>query len=350
MKYRLPLITEKSAIILIISNTFAVLSYATCLTQTDATWNEERILVYTIVLAMYPIVGLVSDCWLGRYKVLSASMCLLSVAVLLKALEELVFEKSQILTYCSATFLGLTGACYFACVLQFTTDQLVGASGEQLSFTIYWLIWGCINGPLVANLVMFLPDEARKYLLLGISILSLTIAIFVMKYWSHLLMTKPLLSNPIKHIAKVLNYARKHKYPERRSALTYWEEDYPSRIDLGKDKYGGPFTVEQVEDVKTVLRLIPLLIMGSAYVIPATGVYSLSTSVDLFIQFVSLEGNIYVIGIGLLSTLGLPTYHFLVYPVFYNSIPSMLRRIGLGFFLMMLSILSSSVIELLRVS
>ena len=64
-------------------------------------------------------------------------------------------------------------------------------------------------------------------------------------------MKKPLLSNPIKHIAKVLNYARKHKYPERRSALTYWEDDYPSRIDLGKDKYGGPFTIEEVEDVKT---------------------------------------------------------------------------------------------------
>ena len=48
-------------------------------------------------------------------------------------------------------------------------------------------------------------------------------------------MMKPQFSNPIKYIAKVLNYARKHKYPEQRSALTYWEEDYPLRIDLGKD-------------------------------------------------------------------------------------------------------------------
>ena len=29
--------------------------------------------------------------------------------------------------------------------------------------------------------------------------------------------------------------------PERRSAFTYWEEDIPRRIDLGKSKYGGPF-------------------------------------------------------------------------------------------------------------
>ena len=37
--------------------------------------------------------------------------------------------------------------------------------------------------------------------------------------------------------------------------LTYWEDDIiPSRVDLGKSKYGGPFTIAQVEDVKTILR------------------------------------------------------------------------------------------------
>ena len=31
-------------------------------------------------------------------------------------------------------------------------------------------------------------------------------------------------------------------------------------MDYGKEKFGGPFTEEEVEDVKTVLRLIPLVI------------------------------------------------------------------------------------------
>ena len=42
-------------------------------------------------------------------------------------------------------------------------------------------------------------------------------------------------------------------YPRNRSALTYWEKEYPSHIDLGKEKYGGPFSEEEVENVKTVL-------------------------------------------------------------------------------------------------
>ena len=39
-----------------------------------------------------------------------------------------------------------------------------------------------------------------------------------------------------------------------------WMRKNRLRIDFGKDKFGGPFTEEEVEDVKTVLRLLPLLI------------------------------------------------------------------------------------------
>ena len=43
----------------------------------------------------------------------------------------------------------------------------------------------------------------------------------------------------------------KHKYPVQRSAFTYCENEQPTRLDYGKSKYGGPFTTEQVDDVKT---------------------------------------------------------------------------------------------------
>ena len=42
----------------------------------------------------------------------------------------------------------------------------------------------------------------------------------------------------------------------RRSTLSYYQNTYPTRIDFGKVQYGGPFTNEQVEDTKTVLRLL----------------------------------------------------------------------------------------------
>ena len=45
----------------------------------------------------------------------------------------------------------------------------------------------------------------------------------------------------------------------RRSAFTYCEDEWPSRLDLGKENYGGQFTLEQVEDVKTFLGILKVL-------------------------------------------------------------------------------------------
>ena len=80
---------------------------------------------------------------------------------------------------------------------------------------------------------------------------------FIFKHW---LGTTFQIVNPVKMIVKVLNYARKNMYPRNRSALIYWEKNYPSRLNFGMDKYGGPFSEEQVEDVKGVISLPPLFI------------------------------------------------------------------------------------------
>ena len=41
-------------------------------------------------------------------------------------------------------------------------------------------------------------------------------------------------SNPYRLIYSVLKFAKQHKFPIQRSALTYWEDEIPSKIDLGK--------------------------------------------------------------------------------------------------------------------
>ena len=65
--------------------------------------------------------------------------------------------------------------------------------------------------------------------------------------------------HPLKLIYRALKYAWNHTCPENCSAFTYWEEDIPPRIDLGKLKYSGPFTTEEVEDTKTLFHIILLL-------------------------------------------------------------------------------------------
>ena len=137
-------------------------------------------------------------------------------------------------------------------------------------------------------------------------------------------------TNPIKLIIQVLNYTRKHRYPERRSAFTYLDEEQPSRMDFGKSKFGGPFTEEEVEDVKTLLRLLPLLVCLSLMI----GTYTISSE-NLLTPWKDKSRIILNIGMKgwLLPLIMIPIYRCLIYPLFHNRIPSMLTCIGTGFLL-----------------
>ena len=117
-----------------------------------------------------------------------------------------------------------------------TTTQLIGLSEEELSLTIYWLLWRLSMGQLLSKGLPCIVDLNEKQICMFMSILSVAfiiLAYIIMENCSHVLMTRPKISSAIKQIGQVLNYARKHKIPEGRSALTYWEEHYPSCIDLG---------------------------------------------------------------------------------------------------------------------
>ena len=74
-------------------------------------------------------------------------------------------------------------------------------------------------------------------------------------------------TNPVKQIVKVLSFIAQRKQPVKCSAFTYGELPR-SRLDLGKKRYGGSFTTEQVEDVKRFASffLILLTLFGVLYV------------------------------------------------------------------------------------
>ena len=136
----------------------------------------------------------------------------------------------------------------------------------------------------------------------------------------------------LKTIYRVLKFAAKHKSPLNRSAFTYWEEDIPSRIDLGKSKYGGPFTTEQVEDVKTILRLLAIslpfyfLIFSSLFQI---GVLKKSTDINLGLTLCTAPVNeLFMSSYSGYCIVGIVLYEFVVYPLIRNRLPSILKRIG----------------------
>ena len=181
--------------------------------------------------------------------------------------------------------------------IQFGLDQLLEAPTPKLISFIHWYYWSQNVAGLIAFYATASGSATSSYnspipgnykyhnfstkwriiwkFLKGLDLLILVIinvAVLVVNCASkkHFYIQRAGL-NPFKNIYRVLKYAWKHKVPERRSAFTYWEEDIPPRIDLGKDKYGGPFTTEEVEDTKTFLRILPLLLCLFGYHLAGDG-------------------------------------------------------------------------------
>ena len=152
-------------------------------------------------------------------------------------------------------------------MLPFTPDQMIGASADELSAVIQWYccwIW-CSTTLLFLGsfpcVLQLLPKQVQilsdfsVIVLITFASLSVSIALVIDCLYHKWLKMYRTTSRPLKLIFQVLNYAQKNKYPQLRSAFTYIDEEQPSRLDFGKHKFGGPFTEEEVEDVKTVFRL-----------------------------------------------------------------------------------------------
>ena len=298
---------------------------------------------YCLIFLSFPVFGLLADVKTGRYKTIITGVYFVFASWILGGLAVIVKTSLDLFP----VFITLFSAGYILQVIgyssvrsnivQFNIDQSVGSSADELSAIIHWHLLTVPVVYITAQIAQCLIEQfiIVSYVVSGVAVSSVIVSNLLFKHW---LDTTPHNINPVKLIANVLNYARKNKYPRNRSALTYWEEDYPSRLDLGKEKYGGPFLEEQVENVKTFLRLSPLLICIVGLCCVWEIRWEISDSQNKNIQLISwfvltklLNFVIYSIYILL--------YQWIIYPYFYKYIPSMLKRIGLGMFFSLFTLL-----------
>ena len=289
---------------------------------------------YCLMFLCFPLFGLLADVKTGRHNIIITGVYLSFLSWIFCGLSFICKMYGNVdVPYWM--FLGLAyilqviGYCSFRSnIIQFNIDQLVGSSADKLSAVIYW---HSVNIPIVIAFAEVGKCLIKQFVLVsyvvsGVAVTTVIVSNYFFKHW---LDTTPHIINPIKLIAKVLDYARKNKYPRNRSALTYWEEDYPSRLDLGKQKYGGPFSEEQVEDVKTVLRLIPLFVsivgLTCAEGIRLNNYHAMENN-SQFLSCYVLNNALYFF-----VAMCLILLHLLVsYSYMYKWIPSILRRVGLG--------------------
>ncbi len=141
-------------------------------------------------------------------------------------------------------------------IIQFGLDQLHDASTTEIKSFIVWYVNSLITTGFIVQFNFLCLNKLYLPLLICA---CLTLALLLIICFNKLLIKEPPPKYSFKLIYKVIKFSIVTKHPQCRSAFTYCEDELPSRIDFGKSKYGGPFTTEQVEDVKTLLRLLPLV-------------------------------------------------------------------------------------------
>ena len=318
-------------------HSFAAMSYIHSQTQHQFRYDFVFDIASCLIYLSYPLFGLFADVKTGRYNTIITGVYFSFLSWMIGGLAVIVktFSDSTLfflILLCVGYILQVIGyASFHSNIVQFSIDQSVGASADELSAIIYW---HSTSVPVIFVIIHIGQIIIKQYAIVYfvLSGVAVSIVIITNSLFKHWLDTTPHKINPVKLIAKVLNYSRKNKYPSNRSALTYWEEDYPSRLDLGMEKYGGPFSEEEVQDVKTMLRLIPLLISVVGFSCGqelSWKAFNAHKDEFSFLTNFILDRTMS----SLVSVVALLLYQFVIYPCFYNYIPSMLKRIGLGLLL-----------------
>ena len=359
--YKIRWFNSKGAFLVLIWNVLISFSFPRLPLHFKSELLIERTLypryLLTVPLALIVLSALISgwlaDAKLGNYRVAKISLVILFTAAVFGCVLRLIIdlravrESTSFLVISIVVLYGLSaiGLCAYAITsLQLGLDQMPDASSSSITSFIAWFVFSTFAGICTSDLLHIVTKycTAKNYSTSIDQILGLLPVLFIglalisdfllSKKW---LIVEPKSPQSLKTMYRVLKFVAKHKAPLNRSALTYWEEDVPSRMDLAKSRYGGPFTTEQVEDVKTILRLlilgVSLLIITCSLTIPSlarddtllnsyrSDMTPCSYHTLLFVAY----NDWWIIFIGTTA------FEFLIYPLFRNWLPNILKKIGI---------------------
>ncbi len=318
----------------------------------DSVWLYlfPQLVLYTTWMLLFPLFGWLADVYFGRYRVLNAALHLMWVGIVVLAialiLESLYSQISYFVLLPAIVLVTIGWSAFLVNSILLGSDQIiVEASAEDMSSYIIWyiftwlssrwayalltdaLIIGCtgiseINGLIVQTVI--------SALLLSLVLCSN----YLLKDWLVQSMDSPS-GNPWKLTWNIMKFAATHKRPAAHSALAYSEDERVRRIELGKERYGGPFTMEQVDDVRTLLRVLLIIsgfcglgvFIGGVSQVPGEVLVN-HLRINLKECRLQLERTMY--SYSFLIAVGVPLYEVLVYPVVKRWIPSMLKRVGIA--------------------
>ena len=244
--------------------------------------------VYALFYLLYPVAGLMGDVFCGRWRALVFGMATMSISLLVFGICFIYFRENvnhflrlpQVLFFVPVLFLMYVGQTAFeANVLQFGVEQLRDAPSREVATLMRWYFWSYDTGlnlmytsSSIALVCSHSASTASPLLRVSVGVwevvasllMALLLVTMLCLRFRHCFRIEPRVANPYRILCAVLSYTQRcsRPYASRRHS---WDDAKVSRIDLAKDKYGGPFSSEHVEDVKTFFRMLLLVSMMGVF-------------------------------------------------------------------------------------
>ena len=248
----------------------------------------------------FPVAGWLADAKYGRRKVINISVWLMWWGLLIMVVSlllvvpssllpihnqhqcngslaaDIVLPLSTIFLLISFALINIGAGGFLPNILPFIIDQLPEASSSLLSSYVRWYSWTLFVGYLIglAPTSYIKVNSSPQVVIPAIGLFAVhSIVVIGNIFCQSLFIQSQGYDDPYKTVLRVVHFACKHKTPIKRSAMTYCESDLPSRLDLAKTKYGGPYTNEAVENVKTFCRILLVILSLGGFFFVSSGPY-----------------------------------------------------------------------------
>ena len=222
---------------------------------------------------LLPIGGWLADAFFGRYKVIRCGIWIMWFGAMLNGVSLVIGEIIEAygthgdpwVSLSSKFIMGIGPGAFQANIVQFGIDQLIDASSTEIKSVITWFTMTIFSSGITMYYSSYCVNE---YVAVMIIAMFLTLAVcsdFIVGHW---LTKEQIIENPLPLILKIVHYTIKHMHNLKGRKILYYSQENQgilSKFNIAKRVYNGPFSSEQVEDVKTFFRVLVVIVVFTIF-------------------------------------------------------------------------------------
>lgn len=280
---------------------------------------------------LLPIGGWLADAHFGRYNVVYCGIWTMWVGAVLSTLTLFLSRLNHVfaehgdvwVSWLSTVTMGAGFGAFQSNIVQFGIDQLSEASSTEITKFITWFTTTIILSGIATR---FSTDCTPDYIGVLVVVTCLSIALCSNFLLNQYLVKEHLIQNPLSMIWNVVKYSVKNGHLQKRFSSLH-NGGILTRLNIAKSFYGGPFTNEQVEDVKAFIRVIAVF---ATCILACSGIPVIQYAQDQVLHHLytlpieSIAGCYQRLSISYITytfaLLAVLVYQFIIRPLFYNSL------------------------------